>query len=336
MSWDAVRLCDDALRDLSVLEDVVGEGHADVAVILNNLAVAVLELSLSPASARAGRPLFERAIEILERIPACGAQMIATVMFNAAAAQCLAHEWCDAQLTYVRAIEVLSGDEPRCPGDVAAAIDGLSYAIFYAGEEDAWHESPPRTRTHLDALAGRLEAALGPDHLIIATVLDERAELGLGSAPTTGGAIMQYYSTGTPQELLDAIEARRRSLAIRTHTFGQTHEQVSGTLATLAALHRGLGDEELARELEQQAQAVFDAAPAWSPDDPVRPFLRPLVQRSVVGLPRHPDGEGRLAMPSTGSPTGRGDGHDIPNRSLVEQLRQTQRTRRWGRHPDNH
>lgn len=301
MSRAAVRLCDAALRDLDELELAVGEWNAEIAVTLNNLAVAVVELSLSPVAAREAGPLFERVIEILARTPAGDPPTMATVLFNSAAVQCLAYQWWEAQLTYVRAIEGLSGHETPYPEDLKAAADGLAYAIFYAGEEDAWHESPERTRAHLDGVASRIEAALGPNHVVIATVLEERAQVGLGWAPTTGGAIMQYYSTGTPGELLDAIEVTRRALAIRTHAYGETHAEVSGTLADLAALHRGLGDEELARQLEQRAEAVFDASPPFSRDDPVRPFLRALAHGVSSARPGQAH-DVRLATPRTASP----------------------------------
>lgn len=317
---ELLRSCLRADRGLRQLEAERGPEHPEVAVRLTNLANAIVAKGIDASGGSViaprdpvielARPLYVRAIHILERAYGRTDLALVPVLMNLATLERVVGDWWAAEFTYVRAVEILAGqrdpdqedpDDPR----LVDALAGIAYSRDHGWSERK--ESPAEAAILYEVELALLERSLGAGHPFIADTLGEMAVVWLTSPEDeedlpddADDDVDEAPATllGAPEDLRRAAELLQRSAAILGRFHGPRSLATAAALEDLSAVHRGLGEIERADELLAEAQAC-DLAPscdAW--DEHCVPLLtdmsvetlrrvdascsRPVQQRAVA------------------------------------------------------
>jgi tetratricopeptide (TPR) repeat protein/CHAT domain-containing protein len=252
-----------AQRALAIDEKAVGPDNPNVATALTWLAL----LYKSQGRYADAEPLYKRALAIREKALAPDHPDVAAALNNLAALYQDQGRCADAEPIYKRAMAIREKALPPYHSDIATSLDHAATMMvcFAAAPAIAQQDDAAALEKKADELfkAGKFseamplaqqalairEKALGPDHLLVATSLNNLADL--------------YQVQG---RYADAEPLYKRALAIREKALGPDHLDVATTLNDLAGLYRNQDRYVDAELLLKQALAIFEKA--LGPDHP--------------------------------------------------------------------
>jgi tetratricopeptide (TPR) repeat protein len=239
VAWNALATMYDALgrfadaeagyrRALKEAAESTGKAGPDYALVLANLGSSYVETG----QAAAGEKLLREALAIFSGADPPDALRIAGAQNGLAEALCVAGKYKEADPLLSRALPVLEKN-PSAWGETALAKNNLGVVRFFErNREEA-------RRLLLQALA-MMEEGLGPDHPMLARVLNNLASL--------------ENSIGHREE---AGERLRRALDIAERRLGPEHPAYAALLANYAAFLRQGGDKSRAKMLEAQSTQIL-------------------------------------------------------------------------------
>ncbi len=185
---------------------------------------------------REAEPLFQRALQIQERILGSDHHDVARILNSLAALNALQAKYREAEPLYRRALHIwehaLGSDHP----DVAPALNNLA-EISLAQSRYADAEPLYRRALHI------LEQVLGPDHPLVATLLSNLAHLS---------QLQSNYAEAEP--------LYRRALHILEQVLGPDHPLVAEVLTNLAHLSQLQSNYAEAELLYQRALHIWEQA----------------------------------------------------------------------------
>jgi len=225
-------------RALAFAEAALGPEHRNIAVILDNLGLALHRLGeLAEASVR-----HEQALALFEAVYGLNHPNIARVLTNLGIVLADRGELAAARIRLERALAIKDAAHGPDHPEVATTLVNLGNVYYRLGEL-------PQARVHQERALAILEVAYEPDHPQAATTLES---LSLVLA-----------------DLGDVTEARallERALAMKEAAYGLDHPEVAITLYNLGALLSRLEDLPRARALLERALAIEEAV--YGPSHP--------------------------------------------------------------------
>ena len=210
----------------------LGLGGVELAVSLKNLAI-VRALGGDDGAAR---PLYQRALEILEGAAEPDPGELASTLSSLANLMVRARELEAARALQERALEIRRetfGDEAR---EVAASLNNLGMILVRSGDAAGAADLYGR------ALAIQ-DVTLAPAHRDRATTLNNLANLARAAG-----------------NFVEALDLYRRALSIKEAVLDPDHPELAQSMGNLAALLGRLGEYEEARPLLERALRIRESA----------------------------------------------------------------------------
>jgi tetratricopeptide (TPR) repeat protein len=217
---------------LAIDERAFGSEHAQVASLLNNLAL----LYDDEARCAEAEPLYRRALQMDEKLLGPDHRDVATDLNNLAALYVNEGKYVEAEPLYKRAIAIGETTLGASHPDVATRLSNLAILFSRAGR---YAEAEPLYKR---ALAID-EEKLGPEHPLVATTLNN-----LGSL---------YWET---KRYAEAEPVDRRALRMWEKTLGPNHPKVGLSLNNLATLYDDEGRYAEAEPLFKRSLEITEKA----------------------------------------------------------------------------
>ncbi len=270
-----------ARRAVELRERLHGSQSREVVGSLNSLAVVLYNRSEFDAS----RPVFERALAILEGDPSADPMAVASLLNSFAQLVIDSGNRAEAKALAERALAMLEAAGAPESAEAAVALGNLGYLAEVESDFTAaisrferavdiqqrklaaGHPDLAETLTRLSVTLSKVgdyrravaeaerslalrERALGADHVDVAKSLNNLA--------------LVLHRQGKTAEARPLLE---RALAILERSFGSDHVYIAGAANNLSVLVSSLGDYKSARALNEKALAAGERAfPADHPD----------------------------------------------------------------------
>ncbi len=219
-----------AEKALAIVEKVLGQEHALVAISLNNLA----ELYRVQGNYAKAEPLFLRSLAILEKVLGQKHPDVATSLNNLAELYRVQGNYAKAEPLFLRSLaireKVLGQEHP----DVATSLNNLAQLYYLQGN---YAKAEPLLLRSLAIV----EKVLGQEHPLVATSLNNLAEL--------------YREQGN---YVKAEPLYLRSLAIKEKVLDKEHPSVATSLNNLAQLYYLRGNYAKAEPLYLRSLAILE------------------------------------------------------------------------------
>jgi len=225
-------------RSLAIREKALGPDHPDVALSLNNLAVFYDDdAKLTPRSYANLAPIYKRLQAISEKVLGPDHLAVATSLDTLANFYCRAHDDDNEQYLY---------------DDNGQYFDDLDKGYF-----PYYNKAEPLFKRALDIR----EKALGPNHLDVATSLDNLARFYKIKSENR----INYATTdfnGPQGHYVEAETLYKRSLEIREKVLGPDHPDVAKSLETLGYHYASFSEDFANGSTENlaKAKALFERA----------------------------------------------------------------------------